>query len=299
MSDLSRGQDAGQPCWPSGNTNSEPHQPRRKQRKPTRAALEAENRVARLTRTIEAEIIPRLLLANSHQPEPAVILKSGRQIDAADIANLVTALLEDDMTSAARLFETIEAEGVPREQLFLELLAPAARRLGNAWEDDTLSFASVTMALAGLQQVMRHLSPQFEGNLGVRPHGRQALLFMAPGEQHSFGLFMVEAFFRRTAWSVANTSAMPIADIASMVRKNWIDVIGISKSTDALLGELASDITMLRRTSCNKNLTVLVGGPTFIARPELVIQVGADATGTDARQAVWQATKCVLAIGKR
>jgi MerR family transcriptional regulator, light-induced transcriptional regulator len=299
MSDLSRGQDVGQPCWPSGGSDPEPHQQRRHKRKSTLAALEAENRVSRLTRTIEAEIIPRLLLANSHNPEPALSLKSGRQISNADISNLVAALLEQDMTGAARVFETIEAEGVPREQLFLELLAPAARRLGNAWEDDTLSFAAVTIGLAGLQQLMRHLSPQFESNLGVRPHGRQALLFMAPGEQHSFGLFMVEAFFRRTAWHVANTSAMPVADIASMVRKNWVDVIGISKSTDNLLDDLASDITMLRRASCNRSLTVLVGGPTFIARPELVIQVGADATGADARQAVWQATKCVLAIGKR
>jgi MerR family transcriptional regulator, light-induced transcriptional regulator len=298
MSDLSRDQSVEPTCW-SEQQASDRQRGERKRRTASRAAVEAESRVARLTRTIEAEIIPRLLLANSQGPSRAIAARGSRSITDADIATLVQIVLEQDTMSAVRHFEQLEADGVPRETLFLELLAPAARRLGDAWMDDTLSFAAVTIALAGLQQTRRHLSPQFEDRVGLRPHGRQVLLFNGPGEQHSFGLFMVEAFFRRTAWDVANTSGMPVPDIASMLRNNWFDVVGISKSTDILLDDLASDINRLRRASRNKDLTILVGGPVFNAKPELVIQVGADATGVDARQAVWQATKCVMALTKR
>ncbi len=301
VSDLSRDQNSELTCWTETQTGAETHRPRRPKarRKPSKAALDAESRVARLTRTIEAEIIPRLLLANSHAPEPlAVFRKGSREIGEADIENLVMTVLEQDTVSAVRIFENLESEGVSRETLFLDLLAVAARRLGDAWQDDRLSFAAVTIGLAGLQQLLRMRSPQFENNVGVRPHGHQALLMMAPGEQHSFGLFMVEAFFRRTAWDVANASSIPIKDVASMVRKNWVDVVGISKSGDALLDDLASDITSLRRASRNKNLTVLVGGPMFNAHPELVVRVGADATGVDAKQAVWQATKCIMRLKK-
>ncbi len=299
MSDLSRGHSSEPSCWAPITPEPDQQIARRQQRKQTRIARDAESRVDRLTRTIEAEIIPRLLLANSHASVPVAAISSGRQIESADVANLVAAVLEQDISHAVRLFDQLESEGVPREQLFLELLTPAARRLGDAWLDDTLSFAAVTIGLAGLQQVLRHLSPQFESRVGMRPHGRQALLLMAPGEQHSFGLFMVEAFFRRTAWDVANASTLPISDVVSMVRKNWVDVVGISKSSDALLGDLASDIRALRRASRNRDLTILVGGPAFLERPERVIQVGADATGADARQAVWQATKCVMALSNK
>jgi MerR family transcriptional regulator, light-induced transcriptional regulator len=264
----------------------------------SRLAHDAESRVARLTRTIEAEIIPRLLLANSQGPRQMTVARGHRTIVDSDVCMLVTTVLEQDTASAVRLFDQLESEGVARETLFLDLLAPAARKLGDAWLDDTLSFAAVTVGLSGLQQLLRHLSPQFEDRAGLKPHGRQVLLFAAPGEQHSFGLFMVEAFFRSTAWDVTNASTIPIGDITTMVRRNWFDVVGISKSSDALLGDIASVITRLRRASRNRNLTVLVGGPAFNAKPELVVQVGADATGVDARQAVWQATKCVMALSK-
>ncbi len=296
MTDLSREQNAEPACWSEAQPVSGRQRGDRQRRTSSRAAVEAESRVARLTRTIEAEIIPRLLLANSQAPSRALAQKASRSITKDDIALLVQIVLEQDTTSAIRHFEQLETDGIAREVLFLELLAPAARQLGDAWQDDTLSFSAVTIALAGLQQILRRLSPQFEDRLGLRPHGRQVLLFNGPGEQHSFGLFMVEAFFRRTAWDVANTSGMPVPDIASMLRNSWFDVVGISKSTDILLEDLASDITRLRRASRNKDLTILVGGPVFNARPELVIQVGADATGADARQAVWQATKCVMAL---
>jgi MerR family transcriptional regulator, light-induced transcriptional regulator len=298
MSDLSREQNAEPVCWSEAQPASGHQRGERQRRTSSRTSVEAESRVARLARTIEAEIIPRLLLANSQAPSRAIAARGSRSITDADITTLVQIVLEQDTMGAVRHFERLESEGVPRETLFLDLLAPAARRLGDAWQDDTLSFAAVTIALSGLQQTLRHLSPQFEDRVGLRPHGRQVLLFNGPGEQHSFGLFMVEAFFRRTAWDVANTSGMPVPEIASMLRNNWFDVVGISKSTDVLLDDLASDITRLRRASRNKDLTILVGGPIFNATPELVIQVGADATGVDARQAVWQATKCVMALKK-
>jgi MerR family transcriptional regulator, light-induced transcriptional regulator len=241
VSDLSREQSAELSCWTETQPNVDSH--RNAKRAARLVAADTESRVARLTRTIEAEIIPRLLLANGHAPAQAPAPRGNRKVESTDVAALVTTLLEQDTACAVRLFEQLEGHGVPRETLFLDLLAPAARRLGDAWLDDTLSFAAVTIGLSGLQQLLRHLSPQFENRTGLRPHGRQALLFTAPSEQHSFGLFMVEAFFRRTSWDVTNASTMPIGDITTMVRKNWFDVVGISKSSDALLGDLASDIT--------------------------------------------------------
>ena len=48
-------------------------------------------------------------------------------------------------------------------------------------------------------------------------------------------------------------------------------------------------IRAIRRSSLNRNIGVLVGGPIFVAHPELVARVGADATAIDGGQAALQA----------
>ena len=158
-----------------------------------------------------------------------------------------------------------------------------------------MNFAEVTIGLALLQQLLRELSPTFEARHSALPQGRRALLMTARGDQHSFGLFMVEVFFRRAGWDVVNGASLPSNSFANALRTEWVDVIAISKSCDGLLDELASDITTFRRVSRNRNLTVMVGGPAFDGHPERVTLVGADTTAGDAQQAVWQANKCVNA----
>lgn len=74
---------------------------------------------------------------------------------------------------------------MPVESLYLDLLAPAARHLGELWCADACDFASVTLALGRLQKVMHQLSPAFEGDVQHREHGRRALLVPVPGEQHT------------------------------------------------------------------------------------------------------------------
>jgi methanogenic corrinoid protein MtbC1 len=55
------------------------------------------------------------------------------------------------------------------------------------------------------------------------------------------------------------------------------------------LDGLAHCIRSVRRASHNPDLYVMVGGPLFLAQPDLVTRVGADAAATDAASAVRQA----------
>ena len=68
---------------------------------------------------------------------------------------------------------------MPLELLFLRLLAPAARRLGELWEGDLCTFTDVTIGLSHLQQVLRELSPVFEEELETRLS--DAVRRLAPG----------------------------------------------------------------------------------------------------------------------
>jgi methanogenic corrinoid protein MtbC1 len=116
-------------------------------------------------------------------------------------------------------------------------------------------------------------------------------LVAAPGEQHSFGLSVVEEFFRREDWDVWGGVALTRKKIIEVVQGSDFDMIGLSLSCERFLDDLTSTIRAVRKASRNPGVSVMVGGPFFIEHPELVAKVGADATAVDGQQAIENAQK--------
>ena len=292
MSNLSHGRYEETASWDAPDLAQAHRQgrPRRLDLDPKYSAME---RVAQLTRTIESEIIPRLLLANTVSEQAGDSKPRDTHADCGSVEELARLVVQNGLPEATALIEKLLAGGTPMETVFLSVLAPAARRLGTAWDNDAISFVEVTIGLSRLQQLLRGLSPTFETLRTGSPHGHRALLMAASGDQHSFGLFMVEVFFRRAGWDVVSGASLPFNELLDIVRRDWIDVIGISKSCGDLLDTLASDITSLRRASRNKNVTVMVGGAAFDGHPERITRVGADLTAPDGQEAAGLAVKCV------
>jgi methanogenic corrinoid protein MtbC1 len=247
-------------------------------------------RLARLVRTIEAEIIPRLVLARrAAAPQPARPPAGLLIPQSEDIEELARLVLERDEAPAVAFIEALHARGAAAETLYLDLLAPAARHLGVLWEADVCSFMQVTLGLWRLQQVLCELSPAFQLEDDFRALDRRALLIPLPGEQHTFGLAMVSEFFRRAGWDVWSGPLASSGDLAKVVGREWFAVVGLSVSSTAMLDRLAAAIRVIRRTSRNQAIGVMVGGPIFVEHPEIVALVGADATAADGRQAALQA----------
>ncbi len=113
--------------------------------------------------------------------------------------------------------------------------------------------------------------------------GRRIILTAAPGEMHTFGLSMVAGFFESAGWEVAQ---MPEADVADAVSRQNFGVVGFSLGRETGLEALSAAIRNVRRVSCNPSLAVMVGGKSFLDRPELVSIVGADMTASDGVTAV-------------
>ncbi len=236
-----------------------------------------------LARLVEAEIIPRLMVV--HRPEPqsgiGTILPTPEQVET--FAGLMLAPSGDAVE--ARIAALI-GEGLTPESLLLDLLAPTARHLGVLWEEDLCDFAEVTVAMGRLQRIMHEVTRRFGGETPQHRHGRSILLLPCPGEQHSFGLAVVEQFFRDAGWDVTSTVRDPGGDPLARVRTTWFDVIGLSLACDVLLPNLANMVASLRRHSQNRGVRVMVGGPVFTADPDSCKCVGADATAGDARHAI-------------
>lgn len=245
----------------------------------------AQERLTRLVRTIESDLIPRLIRAHRGAAEPGEPAEASGPPEAAEIDRFVTEVLADDDHGWQTMIEQFRQRNMPVSSIYLDLLAPAAHRLGEQWVEDQISFADVTVAVGRLQRIMRGLSPLFDTEVDGLADGRRALLVPAPGEQHTFGLSMVAEFFRRSGWEVVGGTGPESLDPVRAVRDEWFDVVGISVGVEARIEWLRSGVAALRRASRNKGIGVMVGGPIFVQRPERVSEVGADATARDGSEA--------------
>jgi methanogenic corrinoid protein MtbC1 len=257
---------------------------------------------ALLACAVDAEVVPRLLLSHggagfepSHADDPGAEAMPGPE----DVVALVALVVTSDVPTTIAFTDSVRARGVTLERLYLELLAPAARRLGQLWVEDLCSFADVTLALGRLQQVLRELGPAFIPAAGVPKPRRRAALVPAPGEQHTFGLAMLSEFFLRAGWDVWSEPRVTAPQIARVVGKEWFAVLGLSVSCDRGVEQLPELIRSIRRASRNPGIGVMVGGRPFNERPELAAAVGADATATDGRQAALQAETLLALLASR
>ena len=244
--------------------------------------------MAWLVQTIESEIIPRLMAA--HQPSAALkgqYKESNQHVSPEEVVEFSDLCMVSEAQVCLAYIEVLLKRGVSLSTIYLELLAPAARRLGQMWVDDQCQFTETTIGLWRMQQVMHDLSPVFQ--LGGRRTDRSPysiMLATIPDSQHSFGLQMVAEYFRRAGWTVQHDSGAPRAELMKTLSQTWFDVVGLSISLESQLCNLSELITELRNQSKNPALKVILGGPLCYPQPEAMNSFGADATAVDASQAV-------------
>ncbi|MFK8017055.1 MAG: B12-binding domain-containing protein [Gammaproteobacteria bacterium] len=247
---------------------------------------------ALLASTIEGEIIPRLMMTFSVMPsplapeqehDPSGLLAQNEEM----VRDLIQLLLTHDAAVSVEYMNALRAKGATLRDLYLDLLAPAARELGEMWNEDIANFTEVTIATSRLHQILLQFSPLFCANAPDQTsNGRTAAIFALPGETHTFGIFMVVEFFRRAGWNVYSGSLGNDGEASQLLSTHDIDVLGISVSAERHLPDLSERIATLRAASRNQDICVLCGGQMFAHNPSLARKLGADGFATDGQQAV-------------
>lgn len=244
-----------------------------------------------LAATIESSIIPRLLVSHGvFRAADVAVTGTPVAIDSEMIIAFAEELIALDSTRGLDFVQSLLSRGVAMERILLELMAPAARILGELWSADHCSFMDVTLGVSRIQQILRVIQGKAEGQAGDDVKGR-VLLVPSPGEQHTFGLRVVEEFFLRDGWEVRSHLTARHEDVIAFVSDEDFDIVGFSLSAERLMEPLVSVISEIRRKSVNRQIRVMVGGVLFVGRPDLVKQSGTDVYVLDAREAVLQANE--------
>jgi MerR family transcriptional regulator, light-induced transcriptional regulator len=241
---------------------------------------------------VEVEIIPRLMQAHSQRESKNA--NEAKLLPADEVVAFTQAILLQDSSVANEQIAKLRSHGLTVDAVYLYLLSPAARYLGELWESDACSFTEVTLGMWRIQQIMYDLSPVFHANrkpLVTPGKQRRILIATLPGSQHSFGLSMLSEFFRSEGWTVLAIPAPDQRELLEALVNNWLDVFALSISLDSELDNAKNIIEFARKRSCNPEISVIAGGPLCINNPELVESVGADGTSMDAPGALKLATQ--------
>lgn len=247
-----------------------------------------------LSRLLENLVIPKLI-ANRDNGGTFLDLTTlsrtenlmmTRVITDADVEEFTRLSIDGEAHVLLDFVDHCLETGSSVETIYVELLAPAARRLGEYWDEDNQDFVGVTMGLWRIQEILRELTLRIPPKSG-HGHGQRSALFSPmPGEQHSFGTLMVGECFQRAGWE-SNILIEPTqSELNGKLAKLHYDLIGLTVSCDSSTGALGGMVKTIKAVSCNPGIRILIGGNVINDRPELVGECGADATAIDALSAV-------------
>jgi len=247
---------------------------------------------------IESQIIPRLLMAHSSTDAVAQSRRL-RAISAEEAARFAELPIRLEAASLLEEVDAFMAKGATVEAICLDLLAPAARKLGEMWERDECDFLDVTMGLWRLQEVMREVAARSPTNLASLAMPRSALFSPMPGDHHNFGVMMIDEVFARAGWRSEAMVRPERRELLDRVARQPFDLLGLTLARDCPSAALANLIRAVRNVSANPHIIVLIGGRMINENPGIVTDVGADGTGADALSALERANALVETAAAR
>ena len=197
-------------------------------------------------------------------------------LDEEEINKLTNLLLDSKEGSFELAITVLKTHGASIDYIVLELIPEIARRFGKQWEDDSLSFAEVSMGVSKLERVIHKLDYLFQANQLDRQQNKAIFISGFPGSQHSLGTLIFANFLTFSGWQVHRPNQVNIDSIVYGVSSKMLQAIAISISTNQQLEQLPSLIDLLRQKSQNSKIIVLVGGPLYNRAPEAFNHIQAD-----------------------
>ncbi|MDP3254949.1 B12-binding domain-containing protein [Bosea sp. (in: a-proteobacteria)] len=217
---------------------------------------------------------------------PTEVAEGPVTISDADVAAFADMIVHQPLSAARAHLDGLRDRGLSAEAVITSVLSATARHLGLLWEQDRCTFVDVTVGLSRLQQLLRVYGPAFEVSPAPVVERGRILLAVVPGEQHTFGLAVVEEFFRRAGWHVQSEFLPSKPILIEHVRTEWFDLVGLSASGEVSAAGVASVVKAVRAASLNTSVRVMLGGNLFVMDPGLALSLGADLGARDAAEAV-------------
>ena len=197
-------------------------------------------------------------------------------LDEEEINRIADLLLNAEEDAFEYAIKTHKAHGVPIDYIVLDLIPEIARKLGKHWEEDSLSFADVSIGVNKLERVIYKLDYLFQANQLERQQNKSIFVSGCPGSQHSLGTLIFANFLTFSGWQVHRPNKVNIDCMVEGVKSKNHQALAISVATNEQLEQLPNLISLLRQKSKNPKIIVLIGGPLYNKTPDAFDDIQAD-----------------------
>ncbi len=263
----------------------------------------------RIGEVVASELIPRLLMVHraAAADESAVAsINAGakKQLEITETSDVIEefthCVLSEDPAAAGAYAALLHEKGLAIESIFLHVLQPVARRLGDLCNQDICHDVEVTVGMWRLQSLVRDLSADFQAEAPPVASNHSVLVATQPGEPHMLGMRLDAEFFWRAGWDVMCEFPATDEELENLVTEQWFDVLDLSLSSafqrDHRLAAMTATIQAVRRASFNPDLRVMVCGRIFLEHPEYSLLIGADVGCSTAAKVVMRAESTLKTI---
>lgn len=241
-----------------------------------------------LNKTIESEIIPRLLMGHKLEPANDRFASQANDINVTqiEIVDFCQKLLDGPIEDCFSFIDEMQKSGHALVSLYMNLIPASTRRLQQLWENDENSFTEVTMALGRAQNLIHQLSPLFMSQGSLTHYQGNALLINTPGSQHTLGILILGEFFKLNGWNTTVEVEISSEELKDKIHSQAYDLLAISISCEDQWDTMEMLLKDVKKVSKNKGVLTMVGGPLFDYKPELVDTCSADACALTAEAAI-------------
>lgn len=198
--------------------------------------------------------------------------------------SVVVGLMAASLSGTKSAFAELLAE-VKRSRISLAALADvyiplAARRMGQAWHEDEVSWLDVSIGVGRMQSLLREIGTAWAADqAGDAGHGT-VLLIVPDREQHTLGPMVATGQLRRYGVSVCLRIAPNFNELRSLMDARQFDGVMISVATKEKLDSVAKTVQFLRKVMVRPT-PIIVGGAVMTKVEDPASCTGADFSSND------------------
>ncbi len=199
-------------------------------------------------------------LASLERPsaESAPRSGAGRRRQAPWAERFEARLIDGDSRGAWGVVEAALASGTELDEVYLDVMAPALRSIGDRWANGEIDIAAEHRASGIAMRIIGRLGPRFARR--GRSRGT-VVLGTPPGERHSLPVAMLSDLIRAGGFEVSDLGCdLPPEGFAVAARQTpRLVAVGVSVTAPEALVATAETVAVLK-AELGPDIPVLVGG---------------------------------------
>lgn len=196
------------------------------------------------------------------------------------VSGLITAALSGKKDAFADLLRELKRARVSAAALADIYIPEAARRMGDAWQNDQMSWLDVSVGVGRMQSLLREIGMAWVADqAGDTGHGT-VLLIVPDREQHTLGPMVAMGQLRRFGVSVCLRIAPSHNELRSIMAARQFDGVLISIATKDKLESVAKTVQFIKSVA-GTPMPIVVGGAVTPNVEDLAACTGADLASND------------------